>query len=115
MKNIIKIALALLILAVILILSQPIINKSKSTISNIEQLQTIEGIKKISIQSEENNITLKVLVENDLSQDEARYRVEEALKQIDVEDKKILFSVLYEHGYLIVQGRYKAGEDIKWD
>lgn len=116
MRGIIKIAIALLIVAAILFALRPIINKDASDISNIESLESIEGIRNISSQSDQESITLKIIVENDLSENQARVRAEELIGQIDAEDKNIVFSLLYEHGYLIGQGGLKAdSREIKWD
>lgn len=116
MKGIIKIAIALLLLVAVFFVAQPIINKDTASISNIEELESIEGIKRISTESNEENITLKIIVENDLSENEAREKAERVVKEIDVEDKRIVFSLLYEHGYLIGQGSLDTDDrDIDWD
>ncbi len=116
MRGIIKIAIILLAVVAILFVAQPIINKDTNEISNIDSLENIEGIRNISTQSIEEDITLKIIVENDLSESEARLRAEEVLGQIDAEDKNIVFSLLYEHGYLIGQGALNAdSREIKWD
>lgn len=116
MRGIIKIAIVLLAVVAILFVAQPIINKDTNEISNIDSLENIEGIRNISTQSIEEDITLKIIVENDLSESEARLRAEEVLGQIDAEGKNIVFSLLYEHGYLIGQGALNAdSREIKWD
>ena len=116
MRGIIKIAIVLLLLVAVFYVAQPIINKDTASISNIEELESIEGIRKISTESNEKNITLKIIVENDLSENEAREKTEEVLNEIDVENKRVVFSLLYEHGYLIGQGSLDSdNKDINWD
>lgn len=111
-----KIILALIILTVILVIAQPILNKDTPPISNIEELEDIDGIKNITTQRDDDNINLKILVENDISEEKARNSLEEVVKRIEPRDKKIIFSLLYEHGYLIGQGSIDVNEEeIKWN
>lgn len=106
----------LMIIGVLLIIAQPIINTVLYPIPNIKDLESTEGVRQISVQSKKENLTLKILVENDLSEQEARNITEEVINKIDVEDKKIIFSLLYEHGYLIGQGTFDTNErEIRWN
>lgn len=116
MRSIIKIALVLALIGIVLFVAQPLINKGNAPISNIEQIENIDGIRSVTAQSEEDRIILKILVENDLSEQEARIITEQAIESIDEKDKKITFSLLYEHGYLIGQGSLDVdNREIQWD
>lgn len=116
MRNLIKIALVLALIGIILTVAQPIVNKRNEPISNIEEIENIDGIRSITVQSEDDSLILKILVENDLSEVEARAITEQAIESIDEENKKITFSLLYEHGYLIGQGTLDVdNREIEWD
>lgn len=116
MRSMIKIALVFALIGIILTVAQPIVNKKNAPISNIEEIASIDGIRSITVQAEDDTLILKILVENDLSEVEARDITERAIKSIDENTKKISFSLLYEHGYLIGQGSLDVGNrQIQWD
>lgn len=116
MRGVIKIAIVLLLVVAIIFIAQPLINKDTAPASNIENLENIDGIRNISAKTDGNDVTLKIIVENDLPENQARTKAEEVVNQIDVEGKKIVFSLLYEHGYLIGQGGLEVDDrDIQWD
>lgn len=116
MRNVVKIAMVLALIGILLFAARPLLNVSRAPVSNIEEIESIAGIRSVGVQSEDDSIVLKILVENDLSEEEARDITERAIRSIDEDYNNITFSLLYEHGYLIGQGTLDGGNrEIEWD